>query len=172
MIQRYDPSSCRGMICDSSGQLLTFNEKGGNHIKYDRITYDLIHGIVYNVQKVDSNISQPLDSEISKRVKKSTKKDKKSSKIATKCLCILDIQTISLHGNSPQISQIGALIFNDQNQIATFFRTTISPDMATVSEKYLLNCNVDPETSVSEFKALSQFEELLDEHVGDHNVAM
>ena len=170
MIQSYDRSSCRGMICDSSGQLLTFNEKGGNHLKYDRITYDLINGIIYNVRKVDSQVSQPLDR---KKAKKTlTKKDQKSSKIATKCLCILDIQTIALHGNDPQISQIGALVFNDQNQIATFYRTAISPEVAMVSEKHLLNCNVDPETSVSEYEALRQFEDLLYEHVGDQNIAM
>ena len=134
VIQSYDPSNCRGMICDSLGQLLTFNERGGNHIKYDRITYDLINGVVYNVRKANSKICRPIDSEVieeiskqeRKKAKKSAKKDKKSKKStskATKHLCILDIQTVSLSGNNPQISQIGALIFNDKNQIATFYRT-------------------------------------------------
>ena len=112
------------MIKDaSSSNLTTFNEKDGCHVKGDQVSYDLINGIVYNVTKTESQVTKKRKLKKPKKdktAKKSKKLEKKKS--VTKCLCILDIQTISIHGHDPQISQIGAIILNNENEVATFNR--------------------------------------------------
>ena len=124
VIHNYDPKTCRGMIKDaSSSNLTTFNEKDGCHVKGDQVSYDLINGIVYNVTKTESQVTKKRKLKKPKKdktAKKSKKLEKKKS--VTKCLCILDIQTISIHGHDPQISQIGAIILNNENEVATFNR--------------------------------------------------
>ena len=48
---------------------MTFNEKDGCHVKGDQVSYDLINGIVYNVTKIESQVTK-------KRKLKKPKKDK------------------------------------------------------------------------------------------------
>ena len=165
-IIRYDPQTCRGLLKDF-GKLLTFNEKGGEHVKGDHVTYDLINGIVYNVTKIKAK-RQVKEDKITKKPKK-LKKDKKVKKTkkkecVTKCLCILDIQTISIHGQDPQISQIGAIILNDENEVATFNRSVISPEMTEMPDELLHECNVDIRQAISESSVLNQFVNALDSH--------
>ena len=126
VIHNYDTKTCRGIIKDASSNLMTFNEKDGCHVKGDQVSYDLINGIVYNVTKIESQVTKkrklkkPKKDKVAKLLKKSKKIEKKKG--VTKCLCMLDIQTISIHGHDPQISQIGAIILNDENEVATFNR--------------------------------------------------